>query len=190
MAIQSAPGLLDIGEVLGSFSTRVEALVIASVIIGLGLMILNVVAVFKIITKAGYSGWWMLVVVGPLVILLVGGAIISNAARTNSASFNIRAFVVWLVVDGVSIFAQWIFFLVFAFSDWPVRRQLRRGLHVPMVPVAPNPLSHPNQLHHPQAPSPTVSTPVLVRAGLRCPYCGEPTNPETRICLTCGPDRP
>lgn len=168
-------------------TTPVEALVIAAAVVGLALMILNVVAVFKIITKAGYSGWWMLTVLAPLVIWLAGGAVMSNAARSNSATFHLRAFVVWLVVDGVSIFAQWILFLVFAFSDWPVRRQVRRGIHVRMEPVAPGPLAYPSA-GHPQysSLSSTISTPALAKAGLRCPYCGEPTNPETRFCANCG----
>lgn len=190
MGIEISPELLDIRGVLGSLTTRVEALVIAAVVVGLGFMILNVVAVFKIITKAGYSGWWVLIVGVPLVVWLVGGAVISHAARSSSSTFHIRTFVVWLVLDGTSLLAQWIFFLVFAFSQWPVRRQLRWGLQVPMIPVSPNPATYLSDQLYSAAPGSTISTPALARAGLRCPYCGEPTNPDTRFCATCGQAEP
>jgi hypothetical protein len=49
--------------------------------------IIAVLAWVKIISKAGYSGWWVLVALVPLLNLIM--------------------------------------FLVFAFSDWPVRKQAR-----------------------------------------------------------------
>lgn len=66
------------------------------VLVYLAIFVLFIIAYVKILTKAGYSGWWVLIGLVPLV--------------------------------GV------VMFLVFAFSQWPVRRELellraQRGFH-------------------------------------------------------------
>ena len=60
--------------------------IVGSVVIG----VISLIAWAKILSKAGYSGWWVLVVFVPLVGLLIAG----------------------------------VMFFVFAFSEWPIERQL------------------------------------------------------------------
>ncbi len=60
---------------------------VGALVFFLVLTILSLIAWVRILNKAGYSGWWVLVGVVPLVNLIM--------------------------------------FFVFAFADWPVRRQLR-----------------------------------------------------------------
>lgn len=64
------------------------AFLVVLALIYLGLIVLFVAAYVKIVTKAGYSGWWVLIGLVPVVGLVM--------------------------------------FLVFAFSDWPALRELRR----------------------------------------------------------------
>src|SRR2546421_6788687 len=83
----------------------------AVLIIYLAFLVLGFVAGWKVLTKAGYSGWWVFITLVPLV--------------------------------GV------IMFFVFAFSDWPILREVRRlrssttppqqgqGWGVPPIPPPP-----------------------------------------------------
>ena len=59
------------------------------VVVMLVLTVLNIIAWVRILNKAGYSGWWILVGFVPVINLIM--------------------------------------FFVFAFADWPVRRQLRQS---------------------------------------------------------------
>jgi hypothetical protein len=109
---------------------HIDPIVVGSILILLTLTVLNVVAVFKIITKAGYSGWWILLPLSPPVLWLATSAVLANAANSpfstaTSASYDWANTVGLFVVDGVVFFLSWVFFLVFAFSDWPVRRKFR-----------------------------------------------------------------
>ena len=56
-------------------------------IVYIAIAVIGVIATVKIVTKAGYSGWWVLIWLVPLV--------------------------------------GFVFFLIFAFSDWPVLQRLR-----------------------------------------------------------------
>jgi hypothetical protein len=109
--------------------------------LGIGFFGLNVVAVYKIITKAGYSGTWTLLVLAPFVAYLIGLVVLANDVR--SRSFQAHSFAVWFGLAGFLLFVEYIFFLVFAFSDWPALRQ--RGQSYPpgygYGPPGPPPLS-------------------------------------------------
>ncbi|MDA8066267.1 MAG: hypothetical protein M0031_12345 [Thermaerobacter sp.] len=61
------------------------------VVVMLVLTVLNIIAWVRILNKAGYSGWWVLVGFVPVINLIM------------------------------------FFVFVFAFVDWPVRRQLRQS---------------------------------------------------------------
>jgi hypothetical protein len=97
-------------------------------VLGIGFFGLNVAAVYKIITKAGYSGYWILLVVAPFVAYLIGIVVLANEVR--SRDFHVGSFAGWLGLAGLLAFVEYIFFLVFAFSDWPALRQ-RGQAHPP-----------------------------------------------------------
>ncbi|MDA8056360.1 MAG: hypothetical protein M0032_00055, partial [Actinomycetota bacterium] len=83
----------------------ISAFLIVLFVIYAGLVVLSIVAAVKIVTKAGYSGWWVLIVLVPIV-----GAVMV---------------------------------LVFAFSKWPVTREvetLRAQANGP-APFSPAPFS-------------------------------------------------
>jgi hypothetical protein len=74
--------------VLGATSdSGAGALVAVVLVVYLAIAVLGIVATVKIVTKAGYSGWYVLLWLVPIV--------------------------------------GFVFFLVFAFSDWPVLQRLR-----------------------------------------------------------------
>jgi hypothetical protein len=93
---------------------------------------------YKIITKAGYSGWWILLPIAPLVSLMVGSVATASAARTGSLSHLLHTLAGWYVITVLLVFIDWIFFLIFAFSEWPVLGQLRDLSRRPPV-GGPNP---------------------------------------------------
>lgn len=149
----------------GVVATSLGGIAAAIVIVGLGLSVLNVVATRAIITKAGYSGWWILVVFVPVVtwigsVVYLDRSVYSPFDSTTSAGFDARTLVALWIIDGIGFVLPWIFFLVFAFSDWPVQRQLRERF--PQTagrggrPIAP-PLTE-GALQMPVAPSPVHNT--------------------------------
>ncbi len=91
-------------------------------IIVFGILGLNILAVYKIITRAGYSGTWILLVVAPFVAYLIGMVVVVNDLRTEN--FHSGSFSAWFGIGAFLAFVEYIFFLVFAFSEWPA---LRRG---------------------------------------------------------------
>jgi hypothetical protein len=98
---------------------------LVSLILGVGFFALNVVAVYKIITKAGYSGNWILLFLAPFVAYLIGLVVLFHDIR--SGSFHAARFADWFGLAGLLLFIEYIFFLVFAFSEWPALRQRRQG---------------------------------------------------------------
>jgi hypothetical protein len=113
---------------LGNSSGNVTGLVIDLLILAV-----NFVAVSKIITKAGYSSKWIVVPLAPVVlwvatfILLVVEVRHVVAFGTSVAQpVSLSSYRVLEVLDVLSVVATWVFFLIFAFSAWPVG-QTRRG---------------------------------------------------------------
>lgn len=79
-----------LGRTVGAASQGGGALAGAAVVllvVYLALIVISIVAAVKVVSKAGYSGWWVLVSVIPVV--------------------------------------NFVMILVFAFSDWPVLREVR-----------------------------------------------------------------
>ncbi len=115
------------------------ALGILGFLIVLAISVLNYVAVFKIITKAGYSGWWILIPLLPPIAYGVSYAAIYHEVSTYNSYGDPAVFwrqiVGWLILVGASILVQWVFFYIFAFSNWPVRRPSRNAQFIQPVPI-------------------------------------------------------
>lgn len=179
MPLHSAPNLT--GVVVGG----VGAIVLFYLAIG----ILNFVAIFKIITKAGYSGWWILLPLAPIIGSVVALVALDTEANSPfstpsiSLSNSVKTIVGWVVFLGIATFANWIFFLIFAFSDWPVRRQAR-GIGAGMTPLYPIVPSGP----HAQTPirsAPQAQTPLLPKGVLPVAQAGPPSATATEHCPNC-----
>jgi hypothetical protein len=109
---------------------------ITDLVILLGILALNFFAVAKIITKAGYSPRWIWVPLTPvclwfftLILLAVDvRTIVLGRDATVSLPVSLGNFALLQVVDVLSVIVTWVFFLIFAFSTWPVslaRREAR-----------------------------------------------------------------
>lgn len=95
------------------------------VVLGMGFFLLNVLAVYQIILKAGYSGTWILLVLAPFASYLIGlSALIDDI---DSRNFHAGSFAAWFGLAAFLAFVEYIFFLVFAFSEWPSLRQRRQS---------------------------------------------------------------
>jgi hypothetical protein len=107
-----------------------------SLVIGVLLMVLTIVAYIQIITKAGYSPWWILLPLSLPVLWIISIAItFSGFSNVGTYGFfNVQGVADEAVVLGVVTFldviANFALLLVFAFSDWPVL-QAARSRHMP-----------------------------------------------------------
>ena len=96
------------------------------------LMILSVVAGIQVITKAGYSPWWILLPLSLPVLYTVELAVVfhgfSSSLGTYGA-FDLQGIVdeakVLSVLALLDLLANYAMFMVFAFSDWPVMQAAR-----------------------------------------------------------------
>jgi RNA polymerase subunit RPABC4/transcription elongation factor Spt4 len=161
------------------------------VIVAIAYSILQLVATFKIITKAGYSGGWMIIVLLPLVFIVVTWIYEIRTSQTfgstDYASFNdnFNHAVTFLVIDGLALLVQQIFYFIFAFSDWPVRRDLRNATAV----VDPRRLrqsgygSEPLARH--AAPVSATARPTGFTAR-SCHQCGSALKRNDQFCGECG----
>ena len=95
----------------------------------IGFAVLNLVATVRIITKAGYSAWWILVPLSPIVMYIITFAVFVYEVRTSLtggvSNFNAASIAGLLVLDAVCALLAWVFFLIFAFAEWPIQRQVR-----------------------------------------------------------------
>lgn len=100
-------------------------------LVDLAILVLNYWAVTRIISQAGYSPLWITLPLIPLVLTIVAMIMLYHDLR--SLAFGVpfgaggTVFISGLSGDGVvwsldalSIFVTWVFFLVFAFTRWPV----------------------------------------------------------------------
>jgi hypothetical protein len=118
-------------------------------VLWLGLIVLFIAAWVQIVSKAGYSGWWVLVPTSAGAFWLAafavgvssfinslqsGGVFGSNnglvlPARLDSSGVDVAA--VLAIIAIILFVVSWILFYVFAFSRWPVLRQSDRGHAAP-----------------------------------------------------------
>jgi len=139
------------------------------IILFLVLSVVTVVGAIQIITKAGYSPWWILLPLSLPVLWIVDIAIafsgLSSAIGTYGA-FDLQTIVteakVMSTLTALDILANYAMFAVFAFSDWPVM-QAARARHTP----GPNPYLGGPAPGPPGRPSPAtgVAPPPAVSAG-------------------------
>jgi len=192
---------------------------IVYLLIGLGLLFLNYYAFARIIRQAGYSSTWILLPLAPLAFTLVLVFTSYNdlvgllhGAPVGLFGFNVLK-VVWRL-DQFSLFLCWIFYLVFAFSRWPVSRGQTTSGYVRQYPLPPPPAERGTGAQRPVTPSsgpgsrpdrpsrdpglpapPTravAATPHVSsthqRTSLFCAWCGESTPGNRALFHNCGDD--
>jgi hypothetical protein len=118
-----------------------------SLIVFLVLIVLTVVGQIQIITKAGYSPWWILLPLSLPVLWLIATAVAFHgfsSAIGSYGAFNLQGVAdeakVLATITFLDVLANFVMFLVFAFSDWPVMQAARA--------------------RHPQQPGPVVGGPA------------------------------
>lgn len=179
-----------------------DAILVLLLLVSLGVGLLYLIATGKIITKAGYSGWWILVPLTPIALWLITLVALASATYSpfnsvTSAYFNASGYAALFVFDGIAALLPWVFFLIFAFSDWPVHQRLReQSLHLgpTAVTAVPQALSPPLQSAPRVAPAPTPSSQATpdysdlhqTSATRTCRLCDEPAPIEAEFCGACG----
>jgi hypothetical protein len=186
-------------------------------VVQLVLLVLNFVAVSKIITKAGYSPRWILVPLTTVGLWVVTFILLVVDVRTEivgggtlSVPVSLSSFKLLQGLDLVSVLVTWILFLVFAFSDWPVatrRHDAGGSVSGRGAPVLPSPGPGPSRLAGPTssvappigpatsgaaAPTSTlVQDPAAAPAVIFCSWCGKERAVNAQAIHHCGSkDRP
>jgi hypothetical protein len=184
------------------------AVSVVFIIVAIGLIVLNVVALVKIVSKAGYSGAWVLVTFVPIVAWIATSAIVYS--RYNSianvdgytTSFDAATFIWAWVVDAAAYLVPWIFFLILAFSDWPVLKEVRSLRTLSTSAVAQH-LQAPPQFGQMPVPTPTPTPPpfrppseswdtggppagTVAAQAHTCRNCGGPVITGAGFCGACG----
>jgi hypothetical protein len=115
---------------------------------GIGVAVITLIAMVTIITKAGYSGAWILL---PLSLVILWIILIADTFHTvtSFSSFGFQTAKALVIIYFLDVILNWVFFLVFAFSDWPALQAgtrptysdagggPQRQVHVPPPPSRP-----------------------------------------------------
>ncbi len=102
-----------------------------AIIIFLILSAVTIVGGIQIITKAGYSPWWILLPLSIPLLWLINIALVFNdfSGVGSYGAFNLQTFADQEQTMGIFIFldlvVNFVMFLVFAFSEWPVVQAAR-----------------------------------------------------------------
>ena len=203
---------------IGAFATSVSAGTWIDLLIAIGLMALLFLATARIIGQAGYSTWWILLPLSTLVLTVICYFILwhdLNAVVFGGSIGFIGISTIGIVwhLDQASVILNIGFYLLFAFSRWPVSgtRHARNddgpiptqpGRAAPSGPasgpmVAPEPVVAPRGVPASTAgpgAGPAVATraPTPIKKGAQfCAWCGESTPGNRALFHDCGPkDRP
>ena len=171
---------------------------IIAAVVGLVLIVLYFVALISIITKAGYSGAWVLIIFVPVIAWVVTSLVVYEQTRNSYYStFDANTYVWAWIVDAAAYLIPVIFFFVFAFSQWPVQKKLRAlqsaGVVMATVSHAPASTAHaptPAPAAHallaqPHIPPPSAPATTVAEAASR-PATMQAEPPSTRFCIHCG----
>jgi hypothetical protein len=87
-------------------------------VVGLGVAVITLIAMVTIITKAGYSGGWIL---APLSLVILWIILIADTFHTvtSFSSFGFQTAKALGIIYFIDVILNWVLFLIFAFSDWP-----------------------------------------------------------------------
>lgn len=189
-----------------------------SLVIIIGVIVLNYYATSRIISQAGYSPLWIVVPIAPFVLTLICEIILWHDLHTillggSLGTGGISGVGTFWYLDAFAFLLNWILFLVFAFSRWPVSgNSYSPGPSTPRppetyraVPPRPTPASPTPGAAVPPArvvpasgagpgsgPAAAPSAPAPKRAGAQfCPWCAESLPGNRALFHDCGSkDRP
>jgi hypothetical protein len=107
----------------------------AALVILVAILALNYYAISRIIGQAGYSRAWIILPLLPVALTIASSVItlyrLHEALKHGGfGSINISGSGLTWNLDALSIFVNWVFFLIFAFTRWPVsdgRSDFRRS---------------------------------------------------------------
>jgi hypothetical protein len=210
---------------MGAFITAVSAGSWIELIIAIGAIALNYWAMTRIIAQAGYSPMWILLPLAPLVLTIISFFVLWSDLDAivfggSIGFFGIEDIGFVFHLDQLSLVVNWAFFIVFAFSRWPVSegrhtssaapprapdsfRAVPPSGPVPSTPIAPEPAvvnrGMPQSAAGPgPAPGPAADPPPVASASAAakpsakyCAWCGESLPGNRALFHDCGPkDRP
>jgi len=136
---------------------------VLEVLLDIVVVVLTLVTTVKIITKAGYSGWWIMVPVSAVILsfasVIFGVNSLVNVIRShpvpgttfriNTTGFDVAGVVGIMAL--ILFVASWILFVVFGFSDWPaLGRQPKSFSVADRLTVASGPTPGPRDMAPPK----------------------------------------
>lgn len=203
---------------MGIFSPLVASITIGGwigLLIFLGAIFLNYWALARIINQSGFSTYWLVLPLAPLVLTILCYVIfwrdLHAIAFGGGFGFgDVSSVSLYWHLDEISIVLNWIMFLVFAFSQWPATGRQSRVADSPSAAPAPSsrgpatgstPPSEPVRAARvmPSSGAGPGSGPVAASSAASpnkpnakfCPWCGESLPGNRALFHDCGPkDRP
>jgi hypothetical protein len=187
------------------------------VVLELTILAVGYVALGTVIVKAGFSAWWILVPLSPIIVSIAFYATSQTAGTIGLTS--VPGGESWSDAIYTSFVANWVGFLIFAFMAWPVRtaeqetgvRAPRRSsIHVPRPgAVSPTPAraTATSTVAPPELVPTTAAVPVPASSAPSAPPAGDavastisadapapvaapvPPEPTTTFCPWCGKER-
>ena len=96
-------------------------------LIGIVVFVVSIMAMVRIITNAGYSGWWVLVpFAAPIVGYILGVILLASASLSGGSGQHFLGVAAGVfVIEFLCWFVSWGIFVKFAFADWPLLQQAR-----------------------------------------------------------------
>jgi hypothetical protein len=196
-----------------SVGWRVEMALLADVL-GFSMLVVSYVAIAVIISKAGYSAWWVLLPIAVPVSTFIYFEFLKVSVLTGGVTFtglldDTEAFTAFFLI---LLFVNWAFLVAFAFSNWPALQQQQqprpsgtshtRSTH--LSPTAPAPAQvPPNDWWSDATDTPsdiaptettlqeTIATAVPERTTVFCAWCASERAVSSYLLHHCGAkDRP
>jgi hypothetical protein len=180
--------------------------VTVDLILTIGFMALNYWALTRVIHQAGFSRAWIILPLLPMGLSIACAVITYNDLRGALLGYSLGFFgfshvgFLW-DLDMISLFLNWVFFLIFAFSRWPsvggggVANQPtgRPGSYVTSAAVAPA-TTRPRGVTRDYGSTATATAPVTAPAPIalsvvvkHCVWCAEPLPGSRALFHDCGP---
>lgn len=161
---------------------------------GMAMVVVTILAYVSILHKAGYSAVWLLVPVAQFILMIALSATLASAAPGQSIGFALDGLGILFAVEVLFTLVDFSLFCVFAFSTWPIERELERlrrrrssGYEVPTPFFDAGP-GGPVTRFSPVDPSVGGSTAIAVAEPLTAVE-EPPAPPRSFFCSWCGLER-
>jgi hypothetical protein len=148
-------------------------------VVELFMTVVSIVAAIKILKKAGYPGFYVLILFVPVPVYFITALIAVH--DTLHGGLQTGTFSLGLGIDFLATLVSWFAYLAFAFRQWPIERDL----HEALANKAGRIVSAARAAATPDDPVAAAAAPVM-SGGLACSNCSTVAPRGAKFCYNCG----